>query len=326
LKTAVGTVGRLSLDLLVAAIAVPAVLTLLALGSRWSWLLELSTHFRAHYLVALAVGTIICGFARRAKLAVIFGTLALCNLWFVLRLYLPATSAAVKVSPVRLMSANAYCGNHDFHRLLESVARVSPDVLLVIEFNDAWAAALAPLEASYPYHRKQSRKDCWGIALYSRLPVKQLEVRRIGPADIPSIFAKFDDTETGSFYLVGTHPLAPVRAINVERRNGQLQALAKLVASLDGPVILLGDLNTTSWSPHFRDLVKTSGLRDSRKGFGIQSTWPSRLIHLGIAIDHVLISPEIEVRERTVGPDISSDHRPVIIDLVVPAAGNPLQH
>jgi endonuclease/exonuclease/phosphatase (EEP) superfamily protein YafD len=40
----------------------------------------------------------------------------------------------------------------------------------------------------------------------------------------------------------------------------------------------------------------------------------------------VLISPEIEVRERTVGPDIGSDHRPVIIDLVVPAAGNPLQH
>jgi endonuclease/exonuclease/phosphatase (EEP) superfamily protein YafD len=203
--------------------------------------------------------------------------------------------------------------------LLDLGADVSPDVLLVIEVNDSWIAALDQLSVSYPHRIVQSRRDCWGIALYSRLPFKQIEVRQIGSADIPSIFAQLEDRDGRSYYLIGTHPLAPVRVTNVELRNGQLEAIGELAASLDGPVILLGDLNTTSWSPYFRDLVKTSGLRDSRKGFGIQPTWPGGLGDFGIAIDHVLISPGISVRDRAIGPDIGSDHRPVIIELVVPA-------
>ena len=39
-------------------------------------------------------------------------------------------------------------------------------------------------------------------------------------------------------------------------------------------------------------------------------TWPSRLPVM--AIDHVLVSPELSVSSLRVGPAIGSDHRPVL--------------
>ena len=83
----------------------------------------------------------------------------------------------------------------------------------------------------------------------------------------------------------------------------------------------MGDLNTTSWSPFFSDLIEESGLRDSRKGFGIQTTWPDGLFLLRIPIDHCLVSKDISVLDRRVGPSIGSDHFPVTVDLVLTSGG-----
>jgi endonuclease/exonuclease/phosphatase (EEP) superfamily protein YafD len=91
---------------------------------------------------------------------------------------------------------------------------------------------------------------------------------------------------------------------------------------MDGTAALVvGDLNTTDFSPCFRDFLKASGLQDSRQGRGIQASWgPFPLLE--IAIDHCLTAPEIAVMQRRVGPHLGSDHRPVIIDLRLPAAGD----
>ena len=79
--------------------------------------------------------------------------------------------------------------------------------------------------------------------------------------------------------------------------------------------MLVGDLNCTSWTPAFAELERISGLRDSRKGFGVQPTWPSNLPGLRIPIDHFLVSPSLAVRNRFVGPAVGSDHFPVVIEL-----------
>ena len=47
------------------------------------------------------------------------------------------------------------------------------------------------------------------------------------------------------------------------------------------------------------------------------SSWPAEYCPLGITIDHCLVSPDIEVKQRLVGPDVGSDHLPVIVDLLL---------
>jgi endonuclease/exonuclease/phosphatase family metal-dependent hydrolase len=57
------------------------------------------------------------------------------------------------------------------------------------------------------------------------------------------------------------------------------------------------------------------GLRDSREGFGLQNSWPAYWPWLSITIDHCLVSRDIRLIDRKVGPDIGSDHYPVLVEV-----------
>jgi endonuclease/exonuclease/phosphatase (EEP) superfamily protein YafD len=305
---------------LVAIFAVPAGLTILGLGARWWWPLELCTHFTAHYFIALLAGTAFSAWFKFKKAAIVFGAVALYNFALIAPLYWPVAAplnAPKSDRTVRVMTANVFLRNTDHDRFLEIVRETSPDVLVVLELTSQWLASLEALDADYPHRVARPRGGSFGIGMWSRLPPDELELREIGPAEVPSIYARFD-VAGRRLYVIGSHSLPPVSAEHSTLRNAQLHALAELAASLDGPVVMLGDFNITSWSPMFHDMLAVSKLRDSRRGFGIQATWPSELCPFGIAIDHVLVSPEVAVRRRTIGRDIGSDHRPVVVDLIVP--------
>jgi endonuclease/exonuclease/phosphatase (EEP) superfamily protein YafD len=92
--------------------------------------------------------------------------------------------------------------------------------------------------------------------------------------------------------------------------------LPELVHQQNAPVLLAGDLNTTPWSPYFQTLEKESGLKNSMKGFGFQPSWAGNAF-LKIPLDHFLHSPEIVIHNRMIGPDVGSDHLPVIIDFTI---------
>lgn len=114
--------------------------------------------------------------------------------------------------------------------------------------------------------------------------------------------------------LVVTHPLPPLAGFVV--RNLQLAHIAKARQEWGPDVIVSGDLNISSWSPYFQDLVRESGLRDSQLGFGVQPSWPAGLLPvMRIPIDHVLVSENFVVLKRELGPDIGSDHLPVYVEL-----------
>jgi endonuclease/exonuclease/phosphatase (EEP) superfamily protein YafD len=84
-----------------------------------------------------------------------------------------------------------------------------------------------------------------------------------------------------------------------------------------GPTLVLGDLNVTPWSPHFRALLREGRLADSARGFGWQASWPAYSLPLRIAIDHCLVSAEFTVLRRRLGPHVGSDHLPVFVEVGV---------
>ena len=148
------------------------------------------------------------------------------------------------------------------------------------------------------------------------VPIDHWEIVTSATAGVPMILATLDFGNR-QLNFVGVHPLPPVKSGTQKLRNGQLEEIAALTAPLATPKIILGDLNITSWSPYFGDLLERAGVRDGRKGFGIQTSWPAlpgiaRIAE--IPIDHTLVSDDVEVVARRVGPNIGSDHRPVEID------------
>ena len=86
------------------------------------------------------------------------------------------------------------------------------------------------------------------------------------------------------------------------------------------PILLCGDLNLTPWSPVFWRFLRRSGLADSSRGFGVQPSWPVGKPWMSVPLDHCLVSPEITILDRRLGPAIGSDHYPVWVDFTLPVS------
>jgi endonuclease/exonuclease/phosphatase (EEP) superfamily protein YafD len=154
------------------------------------------------------------------------------------------------------------------------------------------------------------------IALYSRLPLSRAKIVYIGAAGVPSVIAEVEVAGERAT-VISTHPLPPAGSSYSRWRNDQLEKIPEFVGNATSPVLLLGDLNVTPWSHHFRRLLKRTGLRDASQGRGVQPTWPTHNRLLRIPIDHCLHSPEIVVVQKEIGPHVGSDHFPVIVDFIV---------
>ncbi len=64
-------------------------------------------------------------------------------------------------------------------------------------------------------------------------------------------------------------------------------------------------------------MLEVGKLSDSEQGFGPQPSWSTELLIPVVPIDHFLVSKDIEVLNRVLGPNIGSDHLPVYVDLLV---------
>jgi endonuclease/exonuclease/phosphatase (EEP) superfamily protein YafD len=304
---------------LVAGAALAAVCTLAGFVARTWWCFELTCHFRAQYFVVLVAAALGQAATKQWRSAVLFGAFGIVNLALIVPLYVPPETPPPRAERrVRVLLVNVHTANRRSKAVLALVERTRPDVVVLAEVNDAWLATLSELRRTFPHSVEQPRNDNFGIALFSRHPLRGARVVHLGRAGVPSIFARVGVPGAG-FGALATHPLPPSSADYARHRNAQLDAVAAFAARHDAPLLVLGDLNVTPWSPYFSDLLKTAGLRDSARGHGIQPTWPAGAFWLWVPIDHCFHSPETRVVDRRVGPDIGSDHYPLIVELAVPA-------
>jgi endonuclease/exonuclease/phosphatase (EEP) superfamily protein YafD len=292
--------------------------TIAGFFGKLSWLFEIPSHFRVQYLFCLLPFLIAFLIGKKYKFALVAGLFVLINAVTILPLYFGSTQVSPRATRLRAMLLNVNSANHQHDRVVDVIRQENPDFFLVMEVTGTWLDKLTELLPEYQYKVSRARHDNFGIAFFSRLEPEKMEIQQIG-SSVPSVLARLKYSN-GSLTVIGTHPLPPVGADYAFSRNRQISELAQMARQISGPLVLLGDLNMTSWSPHFSDLLEGSNLRDSRQGFGVQPSWPDGLFFLYVPIDHCLVSKEIEVADRRVGPSIGSDHFPVTIDLaLVPA-------
>lgn len=284
------------------------------LGGSW-WFFDLFAHFRLQYAGALLLLGLPLWLLRKRKWTAVSLAFGLLNISVVAPQLVdwPTAAASGSGPGMRLVFANVEAGNPTPERFLRFLDEARPDVVVLAEIDPRWKDELRGLDANYPYRVVEPRRYGRGIGLWSREPIRSHEIVHFVDERLPSIVARFD-----GFLLIGTHPFAPGSARRDTLRNGQLRAVAERAQSEDGPVIVLGDLNTTPWGYGFRSLIARSGLTDTSVGRGLQWTWPSWFPPLAIPIDHALVSKDIEVLNRATGPNIGSDHFPLVLDVRLP--------
>jgi endonuclease/exonuclease/phosphatase (EEP) superfamily protein YafD len=219
---------------------------------------------------------------------------------------------------LRILQANVWQERGDPAALIRLVRETEPDVILLQEFTPEWAEALAPLAADYPAHYALPRYPGGAIemGMYARGEVG--ESRVLAAAGVPAVLTSLRIAGR-EIALLNVHAAAPWSPGRAKRHHDQFEAMSEFIAAHETPVILSGDLNAGLWQRSYRRLVRRTGLVNARAGRGFIGTWPSFLPGpLRAALDHTLVSPEIEIMDfRTVG-GIGSDHRPMLTDLRVP--------
>lgn len=293
-----------------------AAVTLAGFLGRWHWLLDLVGHFRWYWLLATLVWFAVAWRWRSRPALACLTLAAAANAAALLPYWLPPAGSVAAGDRLELVTLNVFADNRQHDRVLAYLRRRDADVVVLIEVDAAWAAAVEALAPLYPHRVIEPRDDMFGIAVLSKLPLESPRVEEIA-AGPPVILAGLASGERGCL-LVAAHPRAPITAGWSASRDAQLTALGDLAAAESRPVIVAGDLNATPWSHGFRQLVGSRGLRDSALGRGLQPTWNARRWVPQIPIDHIVVSPEVQVIARTVGPDVGSDHLPVEATLVVP--------
>jgi len=220
---------------------------------------------------------------------------------------------------IRLLSSNVLMENRQYGRLRAYIAQEYPDVLVLLEVDQAWLSALASVIDAYPHRLEHPLYNRYGMAIYSRFPVRSGGIRFLLREDLPS--AKLElvlsDDRLVRLYVVHPPPPAPGEAPDSIARDAELALIAEEAQADPHPCIVLGDLNDVAWSHSTRLFQRLGNMCDPRIGRGMFNTFHAGHWCIRWPLDHFFLSPHFSLKAMHVGPAIGSDHFPVMIDCVL---------
>jgi endonuclease/exonuclease/phosphatase (EEP) superfamily protein YafD len=234
--------------------------------------------------------------------------------------YVPFARAGSEesASRIRILTVNVTWINHNYENVFRLLQQEKPDVICMQETTPQWLDALKSLYPDYPYSVSDPGiRPASGIAMLSRIPLSQTKV--LGESGRPMLSAVLQIGQR-RVRMLTFHLLPPINGYCVRANSEEMEELARLVKGSDLPSIVAGDLNATPWSPGCRRLEKTTGLVNTRRGWGLLATWPAYRRWFVFPIDHILASRELKAARCWRGPRVGSDHYPLFADLDMSSA------
>nr|WP_306267940.1 endonuclease/exonuclease/phosphatase family protein [Pararhizobium sp. IMCC3301] len=306
-------IGKIAVLAVYGGLVFPALFTALAFGGRWLRPLDSFSHFLHYYVLAFIIVAIVAGFLKLRKTAAI----ALVSLLFAVWLLGPARpfalsgQTALQAAPgngVKIITFNLLYHNDQIDRIADYVTRQDPDILMFQELSPI-NRPLLDLLPQYPYRQSCSLNQTMATMVLTKTkPSAQGCLPRSQVAWIDLILSG-KPVRVASVHLHWPWPLLQWRQIDNIRSE---------VAGLDSkrPIILGGDFNAAPWSNAVRTMEDITGSRVV-PGFrftilGFKS--PLKL-PVFLPIDQILLPEEATLRDVTTGPELGSDHRPVVVTL-----------
>jgi endonuclease/exonuclease/phosphatase family metal-dependent hydrolase len=247
-------------------------------------------------------------------------------------------SAAIE-QPIRVMTYNIHAGHGNLARTAEAIRASSPDMVALQEVDVHWgersgfvdqAAALATalgMEARFAHIYRLPNRDNsgapreFGVALLSRHHIvtwRNDTLTRLStqdsnavPALAPGLLDAVVDIRGSRVHVFNTH--LDYRADPSVRRI-QASEMARVIGRVNEPLIVFGDFNATPNAPEIAPLLerlRDAWPSDSGNGFTYPADVPVK------RIDYVFTSRDFRVVAARVPVSDASDHRPVVVDLIL---------
>jgi endonuclease/exonuclease/phosphatase (EEP) superfamily protein YafD len=220
---------------------------------------------------------------------------------------------------LRLLISNVLMENSEHDRWLRMARAADPDVVLALEVNGAWDGRLEALLETHPHAVRQPLENYYGMALFSRLRIRDHKVEFLVQDDIPSIHAVLELPSGQPVWLHAIHPRPPepIRNQDARPRDAELLKVARRIGEAPPrPTVVAGDLNDVAWSRTTHRFLSESGLMDPRLGRGFYNTYNAKVPVFRFPLDHVFHSGHFRLSELRRLPRVGSDHFPVLVELV----------
>ena len=218
---------------------------------------------------------------------------------------------------ISILVSNVLTTNTKYDKLIGLVNRKKPDVLLTLETDKKWEEKLSTLEKEYPFTVKIPLDNLYGMHLYSKLKLEDIDVKFLIKEDIPSIhgYLRLNNNTRVKFHALHPQPPSPTEDPTSTNRDAELLLVGKDVKKDQESVVVFGDLNDVAWSRTTKLFQKLSGLLDPRIGRGFYNTFHADFRLLRWPLDHVFHTNDFTLIELSRGPHIGSDHFPMFIKL-----------
>lgn len=218
---------------------------------------------------------------------------------------------------ISLIISNVLTTNNKYQLLLEQIQKYQPDLVLTLESDRVWQKALSVIEKDYPYRVPVPLDNLYGMHLYSRLELKDTEVKFILSDEIPSIHTTviLRSGQPVQLYCLHPKPPSPTEAKDSTLRDAELLIVGDQIKDLDESCIVMGDLNDVAWSRTTRLFQRISGLLDPRVGRHFVNTFHADYPLLRWSLDHIFHSTDFALVRMKRLPHIGSDHFPVYVVL-----------
>lgn len=286
--------------------------------SQFGWLLDLASHLYIQYLTVQIVGLFIFISLHKHILS------ALCSAGILLSMfqmypayYPPPQPSSGGEDQLRIVQMNVNNANNQTNDTEQYLLSLHPDILILQEVGRRDFRKSIRKQFSYSYPQKGFHESI----ILSNIPLKDADfLRKNESLFLRTTFKTLPDEPPFALYAI--HTASPKTSGYYHNRNQQILGLAKYLQEQEERQIVLGDFNTSPWSSIFKTFKQMTDLKDTRVGFGLQTTWPAFMpfSFLQIPIDHCFVSRGITVRHRSTGRALDSDHRPLVIDLTIPHA------
>lgn len=219
---------------------------------------------------------------------------------------------------VTILIANVLTPNRNFAGLTRQIIYRKPDVVLTLESDQWWGDRLdEAIGGEWPHSVKIPLDNLYGMHLYSRLELSNVQVSYLIQDDIPSIHGTLHLRNGATVTLHAVHPRPPAPAESDESlwRDAELLLVGKRIREQGGPTLLIGDLNDVAWSRTTRLFAEVSGMLDPRRGRGMFSTYHADHLSLRWPLDHIFATEHFSLGSMERLEKYGSDHFPILATL-----------
>ena len=311
--------------------SIPIAGTLLSLSKRTHWIFRLWDFPRVQMAVVAAVSTIahsLLFFRRRPSDIALIGASGAVVAYQLkrIRTYTPLAHPTVmratredSENRIVLLITNVQMENTHEERVIDTIRRNDPDVVLAVEIDERWNAALEVLAEDYPHALRHPQDNYYGMVLFSRLELIDPRVDFLVQEDIPSIHTgiRLRSGKVVKLHCLHPRPPEPIRDEPSSPRDAELVVVGRAIGKLKAkePTIVAGDLNDVAWSSTSELFVRLSGLLDPRSGRGFFNSYNAKNPLFRYPLDHVFHSVHFKLVRIERLPAIGSDHFPILIEL-----------